>query len=79
MNQIYQMVWKKKALKKNFNVNVDADPDANTDAWGSAIALPGFCPGELKINSKCVSSLLLYLLQSKDLSIIPNCVQAFFI
>ena len=46
MNQIYQMVWKKEALK-NFNVNVYAD----ADALGSAIALPGLRPGELKIRT----------------------------
>ena len=31
-------------LLKNFNINVDAD------SGGSAIALPGLCPGELKRN-----------------------------
>ena len=33
---------------KNFNVNVDADANANANARGSAIALSGLRPGELK-------------------------------
>ena len=34
---------------KNFNICVDADANANTDAWGSTIALHERCSGELKI------------------------------
>ena len=39
---------------KNFNVklfaNADAAAAANADAGGSTIALPGLCPGELKMD-----------------------------
>ena len=34
----------------NLNVNVDTDADADADAVGSAIALPGLCPAELKMH-----------------------------
>ena len=59
----------------NFNVklfaNAAADADANANARGSTIALPGLCPGELKIAADNI--LIFYFYISKKIRLDFSC------